>query len=240
MIDNDLVRKRVEADMSGYFPSGDEMQSQIQGRRTRGTFFRWLFLGATLVAIVVLMVLLLSIINQSFGYVIEQVNVPEDALVTDYNKARVAEASNVILASEDDTALAQGIAGDPYGTGFFGHAFYAANQDDLVAISINGSSPTEESVLNGSYPGTRPLFIYSAPEIVEEKPQVAAFIEYYLQNLDVVAEVGYFAANEEIWPRSAQRCSKPKARALRRPSIRRSLKAISSFLAVPPSSRSRK
>ena len=197
MIDNEFVTKRVDADMSGLFPAGKEMQSQVSGRRRRGTFFRWLFLWATLVAIVVLMILLLSIINQSFGYVIEQVNVPEEALVTAYNKTRIMEASNVILASENDQELADGIATDPYGTGFFGFAFYADNQDKLTALSIGGVLPTEEDVLSGDYPGTRPLFIYSAAEVLQQKPQVAAFIEFYMQNLDLVADVGYFPAAEE-------------------------------------------
>jgi phosphate transport system permease protein len=198
MIDNDFVTKRVEADMNEFFPAGQEMQGQINGRRRRGTFFRWLFLFATLAAIVVLIILLLSIINQSFGYVIEQVNVPEEALVTAYNKTRIMDASNVILSSENDQELADGIAGDPYGTGFFGYASYADTQDKLTALSIGGSLPTEEDILSGSYPGTRPLFIYSATEILREKPQVAAFIEFYMQHLDVVADAGYFPAAPEV------------------------------------------
>jgi ABC-type phosphate transport system substrate-binding protein len=44
----------------------------------------------------------------------------------------------------------------------------------------------------------RPLFIYSAQNILEEKPQVAAFINYYLTNAEeVVTEVGYFPVSTE-------------------------------------------
>ncbi len=197
MIDNEFVQKRVEADITGYYPAGNEMQSQIQGRRRRGKIFRWLFLVATLVAIIVLFVLLLSIINQSFGYVVEQVNIPEAALVTAYNKSRVTSATNVILSGENDTELAQGIGGDPYGTGFFGYAFYADNQAVLTALLLDGVAPTADNVLTGDYPGTRPLFIYTSAEILEQEPHVAAFLQYYLQNLDVVAEAGYFPADAE-------------------------------------------
>ena len=236
MIDNEFVTKRVDADMSGLFPAGKEMQSQVSGRRRRGTFFRWLFLWATLVAIVVLMILLLSIINQSFGYVIEQVNVPEEALVTAYNKTRIMEASNVILASENDQELADGIATDPYGTGFFGFAFYADNQDKLTALSIGGVLPTEEDVLSGDYPGTRPLFIYSAAEVLQQKPQVAAFIEFYMQNLDLVADVGYFQPLRKTWPRSVPKYWRRWALLSCLRLIRRSSKARSEFQAVRPCS----
>ena len=94
MIDNQYVRRQVEEDVP--YPQGDEMRAQISGRRRKGSIWRWLFLVATIVAIIVLMVLLLTIINQSFGLVAEQVEVPEEALVTGYNKERVINASNII------------------------------------------------------------------------------------------------------------------------------------------------
>jgi phosphate transport system permease protein len=197
MIDDRYTQRKVEKDFGDYYPADEEMQSQISGRRTRGTIFFWVFLVATMVAIIALLTLLVTIINQSFGLVAEQVVVPEETLVTDFNKTRVTNATNVIESSEDDQSLADGIAEDPYGAGFFGYAFYAENQDKLNALSIDAVAPTEENVLAGQYAGTRPLFIYSATEILEEKPQVAAFLAYYLEHLEVVSEVGYFAADEE-------------------------------------------
>ena len=197
MIDNDYIQKKVERDFADYYPDGDEMQSQISRRRTRGRLFFWVVLVATLIAIIALLTLLLTIINQSFGLVAEQVVIPEETLVTDYNKTRVTNATNVIESSEDDQALTDGIGEDPGGAGFFGYAFYADNQDKLRALSIDGIAPTEENVLSGQYPGTRPLYIYSASEILEEKPQVAAFLAYYLEHLEIVSEVGYFGADEE-------------------------------------------
>lgn len=197
MIDDQYVQKEVEKDFADYYPADEEMHSQISGRKSRGALFFWLFLAATMTAILALLVLLLTIINQSFGLIAEQVVIPEITLVTDYNKTRVTAATNIIESSEDDQALADGIGGDPYGAGFFGYAFYAENQDKLRALSLDGVAPTEENVLGGQYGGTRPLFIYSAVEVLEENPQAAAFLGYYLQNLEVVSEVGYFAADEE-------------------------------------------
>ena len=197
MIDNEYIQKSVDKDFAEYYPSGEEMQGQISGRRSRGKLFFSAVLAATLTAIIALLVLLLTIINQSFGLVVEQVVIPEITLVTEYNKTRLLSASGIVESSENDQLLAEGIAGDPNGAGFFGYAFYADNMDKLNALTLDGVAPTEENVLSGDYPATRPIFVYSAAEVLLEKPQVAAFLAYYLQNLDLVSEVGYFAADAE-------------------------------------------
>ncbi len=89
MIDNEYIRRQVEEDNP--YPQEEEMRSQIRVRRRKGTAWRWLFLAATVLAIIILMVLLLTIINQSFGLVAEQVEIPEEILVTNYNQERYVE-----------------------------------------------------------------------------------------------------------------------------------------------------
>ncbi|WP_422477478.1 PstS family phosphate ABC transporter substrate-binding protein [Pleomorphochaeta sp. DL1XJH-081] len=105
-------------------------------------------------------------------------------------------ASNLQL-SEDDNILVQGIKGSPYAIGFFGYAYYAENEDALNIVDIEGVQASAENVDNGTYPLARPLFIYSDATIMREKPQVAAFIDFYLSYVDEeVIGVGYFPANE--------------------------------------------
>ena len=194
MIDPNYISNRVEED--NQYPQGDEMQAQIGGRRRAGSIGRGLFVFATISAIIILLILLISIINQSFGYMAEQVAIPEITLVTDFNKTRITKASNIKQSSEDDQQLAEAIAADPNGTGFFGYAFYKANSNKLNALSIDGIEPSLENVQNESYPGIRPLFIYGAGSIMNEKPEVAAFLAYYLEHLEeVITEVGYFPAD---------------------------------------------
>ncbi|MCS6842104.1 MAG: phosphate-binding protein, partial [Roseiflexus sp.] len=44
----------------------------------------------------------------------------------------------------------------------------------------------------------RPLFIYSDPKIMKEKPQVAAFINFYLTYVnEEIKDVGYFPASQQ-------------------------------------------
>ncbi len=82
--------------------------------------------------------------------------------------------------------LAEGIAADFQGIGFFGYAYYDSNRDNLRALELDGAAPTLENVQNDSYPAVRSLFLYSSQSVLEEKPEVAAFLSYYLQNLDEV------------------------------------------------------
>ena len=98
--------------------------------------------------------------------------------------------------SEDDNVLAQGIAGSPYAVGFFGYAYYVENQDALIIVSIEGIEANAQTTEDGSYPLSRPLFIYSDAGVMAEKPQVGAFISFYLTRVnDEVIDVGYFPAS---------------------------------------------
>jgi len=98
--------------------------------------------------------------------------------------------------SEDDNVLVQGISGSAYAIGFFGYAYYIENQDALNILSIEGIEANAQTTDDGSYPLARPLFIYSDAGIMAEKPQVAAFISFYLTQVnDEVIDVGYFPAS---------------------------------------------
>ncbi len=99
-------------------------------------------------------------------------------------------------ASEDDHVLVQGIAGDKYGLGFFGLAYYEENKDKLKLVGVdngNGSvSPSMETVSNGTYaPLSRPIFIY-ANNTAKDRKEVKEFVEFYLNNAGALVEdVGY-------------------------------------------------
>jgi len=113
------------------------------------------------------------------------------------NPEPMLSAQNLQL-SEDDNILVQGIKGSPYAVGFFGYAYYAENADSLTILSINGVEASKANVDNGTYPLARPLYIYSDEQIMRTKPQVAAFIDFYLSYVnEEVIGVGYFPANED-------------------------------------------
>jgi phosphate transport system substrate-binding protein len=112
------------------------------------------------------------------------------------DEAPILAASNLQL-SEDDNVLVQGVMGSPYAIGFFGFAYYQENAATLKAVSVGGIAPTAVTAEDGTYPLSRPLFIYSTAEIMQSKPQVAAFIYFYLTRVnDEILDVGYFPSSE--------------------------------------------
>jgi phosphate transport system substrate-binding protein len=106
-------------------------------------------------------------------------------------------ASN-LQQSENDNVLVQGVEDSPYAVGYFGYAYYEEEQERLKAVSVEGVEPSGETVEAGEYPLARPLFMYSTANIMNEKPQVAAWLNYVLTNVnDLITDVGYFPASTE-------------------------------------------
>ena len=126
----------------------------------------------------------------TFDYFVEE--------VFDKDKEPILSADAIQL-SEDDNVLVQGVTGSPYAVGYFGYAYYQENAETLKIIAINGVDATAANVDNASYPLARPLSIYSDAGIMAEKPQVAAFINFYLTYVnEEVERVGYFPAASSV------------------------------------------
>ncbi|MDX1617029.1 MAG: hypothetical protein R3300_22170, partial [Candidatus Promineifilaceae bacterium] len=125
----------------------------------------------------------------TFDYFVEEVFEENEELILN-------PAGTEPQLSEDDNVLVQGIQGSPYAVGFFGYAYFDENRDTLKVLSIEGVEPTAEAVDAGEYPLARPLFIYSSANIMQEKPQVAAYINFFLTFVnEEVVDVGYFPAS---------------------------------------------
>ncbi len=123
----------------------------------------------------------------TFDYFTEAINGKKGASRTDYTP------------SEDDNVLVQGVSGNVGGMAYFGYAYYEENKDKLRAIPISAKAgkpavmPSTESVKDGSYqPLSRPLFIYVNATTAAFKPEVKAFVSFYLENAPaLVKEVKY-------------------------------------------------
>jgi len=104
-------------------------------------------------------------------------------------------------ASEDDNVLVKGVSGDVGALGYFGYAYYEANQDKLTAVAVieKGGKPavlpSKATIEDGTYqPLARPLFIYVNATAAAFKPEVKAFVNYYLeQSKPLIEEVKYVA-----------------------------------------------
>lgn len=100
--------------------------------------------------------------------------------------------------SRSDGDLIDGVIGNKYAISFFSYAYYPENAQELKVLSIEGIAPNAESAKNGKYLLNRPIFLYSDANIISKKPQVAAFINFYLTHVnEEIVNVGYFPPSQK-------------------------------------------
>jgi phosphate transport system substrate-binding protein len=105
--------------------------------------------------------------------------------------------------SGDDNVIIENISGSPSSLGWVGYAFAAENADAVKLLEVDGGdgcvAPTAETIASNEYPISRPLFIYVNGEEAEARPELAAFIDFYLsdEGIDSVTEAAYVALDAE-------------------------------------------
>ncbi|GAB4086293.1 hypothetical protein GCM10028784_29230 [Myceligenerans cantabricum] len=122
----------------------------------------------------------------TFGYFTEEINGEDGAITPDYNDI-----------GEDDNAAVQGVAGTTGATGYIPLSFVNEAGDSIEAIEIENEAgecvaPSEETVMDGSYnPLGRQLYLYPSDAGLE-KPEVVAFVEFYIENQSEIAGTAGF------------------------------------------------
>jgi phosphate transport system substrate-binding protein len=99
-------------------------------------------------------------------------------------------------ATEDDNVTVTGVSGTKGGLGYFGLSYLQENEGKIKGIQVDGGSgcvaPSVETVQDGSYtPLSRPLFIYPSDKALE-RPEVKAFLDFYVNNYQKIAEEALF------------------------------------------------
>ncbi len=106
-------------------------------------------------------------------------------------------------SSANDNLIVEGIESSESSLGWVGYAFYAAEQERMKAIEIDGGdgcvAPSPETIGDGSYPFSRSLYIYVNTAKAAENPAVASYVDLYLspEGLATVAEAGYVDLPED-------------------------------------------
>lgn len=74
--------------------------------------------------------------------------------------ARMRTDGPFIEAGENDNLIVQRLNADENAFGIFGYSFLFENQDTLEGEKIGGVGPSIETIADGSYPVSRPLYFY--------------------------------------------------------------------------------
>jgi len=123
---------------------------------------------------------------------------------TEVINGEVDAATQFATPSEDDNVLVTGVSGDVNAIAFFGYAYFVENSDKVKAVGVDGGDgcvePTDETINTNSYaPLSRPLFIYPDVGKAKERPELKAFVDFYLDNSQALsAEVGYVALPDDL------------------------------------------
>jgi phosphate transport system substrate-binding protein len=97
-----------------------------------------------------------------------------------------------IEAGENDNLIVQRLEADPKAVGIFGYSFLFENQDKLKGAKIKGVAPSFETIADGSYGISRPLFIYVKNAHRKVIPGIDDFLKEYVSN-ESLAKGGYLA-----------------------------------------------
>jgi phosphate transport system substrate-binding protein len=106
-------------------------------------------------------------------------------------------------ASADDNVIVEGIEGSDTSLGWVGFAFAENAGDGVKEIEVDGGdgcvAPSADAIADGSYPLSRPLFIYVNKAEAVDNAAVAAYVDFYLseQGITSVEEVGYVALPDD-------------------------------------------
>ncbi len=122
----------------------------------------------------------------------------------------VREDGGYIQAGENDNLIVQKIEANPGTIGIFGFSYLEENGDKLKGLSVNGVTPTYESISAFKYPGARPLYIYIKNAHANAIPAVRAFAAEFTKestfgpNGYLRRQGGMIAAPNNIRARSQQ------------------------------------
>ncbi|WP_180084166.1 substrate-binding domain-containing protein [Acinetobacter sp. YH12145] len=86
----------------------------------------------------------------------------------------------VIEIAGDYTETLARLKTSPNAVGVFGLGFYDQNRDKLRVATVNNVAPSEKTILNGSYPVSRPLFFYVKGEHLKSIKGLKEFTEFFL------------------------------------------------------------
>lgn len=106
--------------------------------------------------------------------------------------ARMRQDGPFIEAGENDNLIVQRLESDPNSIGIFGYSFLYENEDKLKDIKIEGVEASFDTIKNGSYPVSRPLFIYIKNAHRDVIPGLKDFLKEYTSK-EAMGEDGYLA-----------------------------------------------
>ncbi len=102
----------------------------------------------------------------------------------------VREDGLYIEAGENDNLIVQKLDRNPNALGIFGYSFLEQNDDKVQGSLVGGTAPEFETIADGSYPISRPLFFYVKNAHIQSIPGMQEFLKEFTSEA-AMGEDGY-------------------------------------------------
>ncbi|MFD1251345.1 MULTISPECIES: substrate-binding domain-containing protein [Devosia] len=109
----------------------------------------------------------------------------------------------VVEISGDYTETLARLTSNPNTVGVFGLSFFEQNKDTLKVATIDGVTPSLDTVASGEYPVSRPLYFYVKGQHIGTIPGLAEYTEYFLS--DAVSGQGGILESAGLIPQPAEK-----------------------------------
>jgi phosphate transport system substrate-binding protein len=111
------------------------------------------------------------------------------------NQTKNRQRTDQVTQSEDDNVLVKGVEGDKDAIGYFGYGYFEQNKQALHAVriydpsvSVHAIHPSPKTIMNQTYPLSRPLYLYVQSTQLQKKSVIHSFVTYYLNQATSLAK----------------------------------------------------
>ncbi|MHA6691233.1 substrate-binding domain-containing protein [Devosia sp. A449] len=111
----------------------------------------------------------------------EEAGLPESLTAEEKTAALTTFRQDVVIEiSGDYTETLARLTSNPDTVGVFGLSFYDQNKDTLKVATVNGVVPSNESVIAGEYPVSRPLYFYVKGQHIGVIPGIEEYVHFFM------------------------------------------------------------
>lgn len=114
--------------------------------------------------------------------------------------------SAYVEQGEKDDLIVGKIANNPRAIGIFGYSYLEENAETIKGLTLGGVAPTAETIADGSYPGSRPLYIYVKKAHIGVTPGLEQYLAQWGKSWSAgsaLTEIGLVPATAEVQEKSA-------------------------------------
>src|SRR5690606_11469572 len=104
----------------------------------------------------------------------------------------IREDGAYIDAGENDNLIVQKLDANPKAVGIFGYSFLEENAAKIKGAKIDGVTPDFDTIADGKYSVSRPLFVYFKKQHIGVVPGLDTFIGEYVSE-KALGEDGYLS-----------------------------------------------